>query len=101
MGGAKVKNSCQLKSGGLNVKFLEIFVETPPTAEDFRKDPNGNDRVAVTWQSDAGTTTANVLEVRDTTGQIKNAGEILGIELLDHVIFNRSSYFSFLEIGIL
>jgi len=38
---------------------------------------------------------------RDTTAQLKSAGEILGIELLDHVIFNRSSYFSFLESGIL
>ena len=37
----------------------------------------------------------------ETTSQLKNAGEILGIELLDHVIFNRSSYFSFLESGIL
>ncbi|HXD30957.1 MAG TPA: DNA repair protein RadC [Pyrinomonadaceae bacterium] len=38
---------------------------------------------------------------RDTTAQLKRAGEILGIELLDHVVFNRSSYFSFLESGLL
>ncbi len=37
----------------------------------------------------------------ETTEQLKRAGEILGIELLDHVIFNRSSYFSFLESGVL
>ena len=33
------------------------------------------------------------------TGQIKQAGEILGIALLDHIIFNRTAYFSFLEAG--
>jgi DNA repair protein RadC len=33
------------------------------------------------------------------TKQIKAAGAILGIPLLDHVIFNRSGYYSFLEAG--
>lgn len=33
------------------------------------------------------------------TAQLKSAGEILGIELLDHIIFNRTDYFSFLEAG--
>lgn len=33
------------------------------------------------------------------TAQLKAAGEIVGIELLDHIIFNRSGYFSFLEAG--
>jgi DNA repair protein RadC len=33
------------------------------------------------------------------TAQIKAAGEIVGIELLDHIIFNRTGYFSFLEAG--
>lgn len=31
------------------------------------------------------------------TAQLKAAGGILGIELLDHIIFNRTDYFSFLE----
>ncbi len=31
------------------------------------------------------------------TAQLKAAGEIIGIELLDHIIFNRTEYFSFLE----
>lgn len=35
------------------------------------------------------------------TKQIKQAGEIIGIELLDHIIFNRHAYFSFLEEGCL
>jgi DNA repair protein RadC len=33
------------------------------------------------------------------TAQLKAAGAILGIELLDHIIFSRTSYFSFLEDG--
>ena len=33
----------------------------------------------------------------DITGQLKSAGEILGIRLLDHVIFNSRGYYSFLE----
>lgn len=35
----------------------------------------------------------------DATKQIKQAGEILGIGLLDHIIFNRKDYYSFLEEG--
>lgn len=35
----------------------------------------------------------------DVTAQIKAAGEIIGIVLLDHIIFNRTGYFSFLEAG--
>ncbi len=37
----------------------------------------------------------------DATKQIKQAGEIIGIELLDHIIFNRQIYYSFLEEGCL
>ena len=33
------------------------------------------------------------------TAQLKAAGAIVGIELLDHIIFNRNEYFSFLEDG--
>jgi DNA repair protein RadC len=33
------------------------------------------------------------------TAQLKAAGAIVGIDLLDHIIFNRSGYFSFLEAG--
>ena len=33
------------------------------------------------------------------TAQLKAAGGIVGIELLDHIVFNRTEYFSFLEAG--
>lgn len=35
----------------------------------------------------------------EITGQLKSAGEILGIRLLDHIIFNHKGYYSFLEQG--
>ena len=33
----------------------------------------------------------------EVTKQLQSAGEILGIKLLDHIIFNRTSYYSLLE----
>ena len=33
----------------------------------------------------------------EITKKLKSAGELLGIKLLDHIIFNRSAYYSFLE----
>jgi len=36
-------------------------------------------------------------EDRDITQRLKEAGSILGINLLDHIIFSESSYYSFLE----
>lgn len=38
-------------------------------------------------------------EDREVTRTIKDAGALLGIPLLDHVIFDRKSYYSFLEKG--
>jgi DNA repair protein RadC len=35
----------------------------------------------------------------EITKQLKAAGIVMGIALLDHIIFNRSGYFSFLEAG--
>lgn len=35
----------------------------------------------------------------EITAQLKAAGDIVGVSLLDHIIFNRTSYFSFLEAG--
>ncbi len=35
----------------------------------------------------------------EATKQIKAAGIVMGIALLDHIIFNRTAYFSFLEAG--
>jgi len=35
----------------------------------------------------------------EVTKQLKAAGIVMGIALLDHIIFNRTGYFSFLEAG--
>ncbi|MDA3955661.1 DNA repair protein RadC [Oceanispirochaeta sp.] len=40
-------------------------------------------------------------EDRDITRRLQDAGEILGIPILDHLIFCPSGYFSFLEQGLL
>ncbi|UHD17739.1 JAB domain-containing protein [Thiocapsa bogorovii] len=37
----------------------------------------------------------------DVTRELKAAGELLDIGLPDHIIFNRTAYFSFLEAGCL
>jgi DNA repair protein RadC len=35
----------------------------------------------------------------EVTKQLKSAGEIIGIRVMDHIIFNRKGYYSFLERG--
>lgn len=35
----------------------------------------------------------------EVTGQLRAAGAVMGISLLDHIIFNQRGYFSFLEAG--
>ena len=36
---------------------------------------------------------------REVTAVLKKAGKILGIELLDHIIFSDSGFYSFLDKG--
>jgi len=38
-------------------------------------------------------------EDREVTTRLKDAGDILGIKLLDHIVFTRDGYYSFLEEG--
>jgi DNA repair protein RadC len=40
-------------------------------------------------------------EDREVTAQLRDAGDLLGIKLLDHIIFNHRGYHSFLEEGTL
>jgi DNA repair protein RadC len=37
----------------------------------------------------------------EVTGRLKSAGAVIGIALLDHIIFNHKGYYSFLEKGLL
>lgn len=54
--------------------------------------------VIVAHNHPAGSLDPSVADI-EVTSQLKTTGEILGIALLDHIIFNRSGYFSFLESG--
>ena len=38
-------------------------------------------------------------EDREVTRRLKEAGEILGISLLDHLVFSTQGYYSFMEEG--
>lgn len=40
-------------------------------------------------------------EDKDVTARLKKAGEILGIKLLDHIVFSDERYYSFLEHGLM
>jgi len=54
--------------------------------------------VIVAHNHPAGTLTPST-EDREITEQLKAAGSVLGIRLLDHIIFNHKGYYSFLEGG--
>jgi DNA repair protein RadC len=52
--------------------------------------------VIVAHKHSAGGVELSAADV-ETTKQLKAAGAVMGIALLDHIIFNRSGYFGFLE----
>jgi DNA repair protein RadC len=52
--------------------------------------------IIVAHNHPAGTLMPSVADI-EATAEIKKAGEVLGIQLLDHIIFNRQGYYSFLE----
>ncbi len=54
--------------------------------------------IIVAHNHPAGGLTPSAADVA-ATSQLKAAGLVLGIVLLDHIIFNRTAYFSFLESG--
>jgi DNA repair protein RadC len=41
------------------------------------------------------------VEDRDVTSRIREAGEVLGIPVLDHIVFSKTGYTSFVESGLL
>ncbi len=54
--------------------------------------------IVVAHNHPAGSLEPSAADV-DVTKQLKAAGAVMGIALLDHIIFNRTGYFSFLEAG--
>ena len=56
--------------------------------------------VIVAHNHPTGSTEPSATDV-EVTRQLKSAGSIIGITLLDHIIFNSTKYFSFLEAGLI
>jgi len=56
--------------------------------------------VIVAHNHPAGSLQPSTADV-EITSQLKATGLVLGITLLDHIIFNRAGYFSFLEAGLI
>jgi DNA repair protein RadC len=56
--------------------------------------------IIVAHNHPAGSLTPSSSDI-EITSQLKSAGMVIGIELLDHMIFNRTGYYSFLESGTL
>ncbi len=54
--------------------------------------------IIVAHNHPAGSLEPSVADI-DITAQLKGAGDIIGLHLLDHIIFNKTDYFSFLESG--
>jgi len=54
--------------------------------------------VIVAHNHPAGSLEPSIWDI-EITKQLKAAGEVLGVALLDHIIFNRTGYYSFLESG--
>ena len=54
--------------------------------------------VIVAHNHPAGSLVPSACDI-EITKQLKEAGEVVGVALLDHIIFNRTGYYSFLESG--
>lgn len=54
--------------------------------------------IVVAHNHPSGTLEPSVADI-EATRQLQAAGQVLGIPLLDHIIFNRTGYISFLEEG--
>lgn len=54
--------------------------------------------VIVAHNHPAGTLEPSAWDI-EVTKQLKAAGDVVGVTLLDHIIFNRTGYYSFLESG--
>lgn len=86
----------------LNIRVVSIGLidRTPVHPREVFADALADRASAVTVAHNhpTGSVDPSISDVR-ITAQLKAAGAILGIDLLDHIIFNRVSYFSFLEAG--
>ena len=86
----------------LNIRVISIGLvdRTPVHPREVFADALGDraSAVIVAHNHPAGSLEPSASDV-EVTKQLKAAGEVMGITLLDHIIFNRTEYYSFLEAG--
>ncbi|MBA5245837.1 DNA repair protein RadC [Marnyiella aurantia] len=90
----KVLHFCQLTSGGINYSVVDVRILFKTALEQFatgifiaHNHPSGNLRPSE--------------EDKKITKQVVEAGKLLNVTLIDHLIINQNSYFSFSDEGIL
>ena len=90
----KVLHFCQLTSGGINYSVVDVRILFKTALEQFatgifiaHNHPSGNLRPSE--------------EDKKITRQVAEAGKLLNVTLIDHLIINQNSYFSFADEGIL
>lgn len=91
------ENAAAAKHGENRITFRPHFYFGETNQEiDFVFFLNGLPIVALEAKHEKNQTVHDAVEV---TKQLKAAAGVMGIALLDHIIFNRNGYFSFLEAG--
>lgn len=86
----------------LNIRVVSIGLidRTPVHPREVFADPlvDRASAIIVAHNHPAGSLEPSRSDI-EVTKQLKAAGDLIGITLLDHIIFNRNGYFSFLEAG--
>ncbi len=88
----------------INVRVVSIGLvdKSPVHPREVFADPitDRASAVILAHNHPAGTLTPSTADV-ETTRRLKDAGELMGISVLDHIIFNHNGYYSFLEDGVI
>ncbi len=84
----------------IRVVSIGLVNKTQVHPREVFADPLGDraSAIIVAHNHPAGTLKPSLEDI-EITKQLKSSGETLGIRLLDHIIFNRKEYYSFLENG--
>lgn len=87
----------------INIRVVSIGLidRSPAHPREVFADPLADRACAVILAHNhpAGTLQPSEADI-ETTRRLKEAGELMGITVLDHLIFNRTAHFSFLDQGI-
>jgi len=90
----KVIHISQLTQGGINQSIVDIRVLFKTALEHF------STGIIISHNHPSGNLKASNEDI-DITQKIKKAGDLMNIQLLDHLIITQNSYFSFADEGIL